>query len=218
LAPTGRPISSHKALRFAGFALSTLALYWALGSYVSHQPPTPLDRDVAQAMLGHDLWLAFAGYKSGLFPTFAALCVVTIVISLSARQWRGRVVFVIAALLAAWVVSDRFKALFDRPRPEHWLLVHETSPSYSSGHATNSLVFYGLWAYYLWRSDLPPAIRFVGAGALGIWCLVVAWSRLAMGAHYLTDILGGWLLAIVVVCTLAAIVAIARPRTAAREA
>ena len=182
----------------------------ALGNYVSHGPPTGIDVAAANTFFGRALWLAFAGYKSGLFGTFAALCVLTIVISILVRAWRGRVAFSIVSLLLAWVVSDRFKAFYDRPRPEHWVLVHETSPSYSSGHATNSLVFYGLWAYYLWRSDLPPVVRIGGAGVLGIWCLVVAWSRIAMGAHYLTDVLGGWLLAIVIVCTLGAIVAVAK--------
>ncbi|MGH7327944.1 MAG: phosphatase PAP2 family protein [Polyangiaceae bacterium] len=192
-------------------------MYVALGAYVSRRPPTGIDLAVASALFGRALWLAFAGYKSGLFGTFAALCAVTIAISIFARAWRARVAFAIVALLLAWIASDRFKALFDRPRPEHWVLVHETSPSYSSGHATNSLVFYGLWAYYLWRSDLPPAIRFVGAGVLGIWCLVVAWSRIAMGAHYLSDVLGGWLLAIVVVCALAAILQLVTPSGAKRS-
>ena len=203
---TDRRISSRRALRLALVGFVALCAYFALGAYVSHQPPTPLDRDVAQAMLGRLLRLAYAGYRSGLFPTFAPLCVLTIVLAIFARQWRGRVAFAILSLISAWVMSDRFKAFFDRPRPEHWLLVHETSPSYSSGHATNSLVFYGLWAYFLWRSDLPPAARFLGAGILGVWCAVVGWSRMAMGAHYLTDVLGGWLLAIVVVCALATLV------------
>lgn len=181
-------------------------MYVALGAYVSPRPPSALDRAAAATFFSHGLWLAVAGYKSGLFPTFAGLCVLAILLAIFVRSWRGRVAFSIVALLVAWLVSDRFKALFHRPRPEHWLLYHETSPSYSSGHATNSLVFYGLWAYLLWRSDLPIGVRAAGAGMLGIWCLIVAWSRLAMGAHYLTDILGGWLLAIAVVCTLATIV------------
>jgi len=178
-------------------------VYVTIGDLVAHQPPGAFDRG-AQALLGHGLGLAIWGYRSGLFPTFAALCVLTIIFAIFVREWRGRVAFATGALLLTWFISDRFKDFFARPRPEHWLLVHETSPSYSSGHAANSLVFYGLWAFFLWRSGLPLGIRIAASGILGVWTLIVAWSRLAMGAHYPTDIIGGWLLAIAVVCGLRA--------------
>lgn len=180
-----------------------LIAYVALGAAVSWHPPGAFDRS-AQALLGHGLGLAIWGYRSGLFPTYATLCVLTIVFAIAVPRWRGRVAFAIGALLLTWLISDRFKDFFARPRPEHWLLVHESSPSYSSGHAANSLAFYGVWAVLLWRSSLPLGIRIVASGGLGVLCLLVAWSRLAMGAHFPTDIIGGWLLAIAVVCALRA--------------
>ena len=53
----------------------------------------------------------------------------------------------------------------------------------------------------IFASDLPAATRRV-AGALLLLLLAVrvCWSRLALGAHYITDLLGGALLAIVVLC------------------
>ena len=180
-----------------------MALYLALGAAVSWRPPGSFDL-AAQALLGHGLALAYIGYRSGLFPTYATLCIVTIVVAIFAPRWRGRVAFAIASLLLTWIASDRFKEFFHRPRPEHWLLVRETSPSYSSGHAANALAFYGLWALMIWLSDLPLGVRAVAGGVLFAWSLVIDWSRLAMGAHYPTDIIGGWLLAIAVVSALRA--------------
>jgi undecaprenyl-diphosphatase len=132
------------------------------------------------------------------------LCVVTIVAAIFLPRWRGRVAFAIGALLLTWIISDRFKELFDRPRPDHWLLVHESSASYSSGHSALGLAFYGLWALMIWISDLPLAARIAVSGVLFAWSVVIDWSRLAMGAHYPTDIIGGWLLAIAVVAALRA--------------
>ena len=78
------------------------------------------------------------------------------------------------------------------------------SASYSSGHSALGLAFYGLWALMIWISDLPLAARIAVSGVLFAWSVVIDWSRLAMGAHYPTDIIGGWLLAIAVVAALRA--------------
>jgi undecaprenyl-diphosphatase len=198
-----KEISSRKARSLAAIAAITLALYIALGAAVSWRPPGAFDL-AGQTLLGHGLGLAHIGYRSGLFQTYAVLCVATIVMAIWLPRWRGRVAFAIGALLLTFIASDQFKLFFHRPRPEHWLLVHETSASYSSGHAANGLAFYGLWTLMIWLSDLPLAVRVVLGGLIFAWDLVIDWSRLAMGAHYPTDIIGGWLLAVVVVCALRA--------------
>lgn len=178
-------------------------MYVALGAAVSWRPPGDVDL-AAQALLGHGLALAYVGYRSGLFQTYSALCIVTIVAAIFLPRWRRRVAFAVGALLLTWIVSDRFKEFFHRPRPDHWLLAHESSPSYSSGHAANGLAFYGLWALMIWRSGLPLGVRAVASTALFAWSVLIDWSRIAMGAHFATDIVGGWLLAIAVVCALRA--------------
>ena len=85
------------------------------------------------------------------------------------------------------------KNLFLRPRPAHWERVHETSYSYPSGHAMFAVVVYGLWAWFVWQSALPPLFRRVVTPLLTAWALAVVWSRLALGAHYPTDLIGGML-------------------------
>jgi undecaprenyl-diphosphatase len=200
---TGRPTSSRRArsLRFAAIAAISLVLYVALGLTVSSRPPSAFDL-AGQAFLGHGLRLAIVAYRSGLFQNYAILCVFTITLAIVYPRWRGRVAFAIGALLLTWVISDRFKDFFHRPRPDHWLLVHETSASYSSGHAALGLSFYGLWALMIWLSDLPLVVRVALGGFIFAWDVVIDWSRLAMGAHYPTDIIGGWLLSVAVVSAL----------------
>jgi len=200
-----KAISSPKArsVRLAATAAVALAFYVALGAAVSRQPPGAFDR-AGHVFLGHGLAFAYVAYRSGLFQTYVVLCLLTIAVAAVMPRWRGRVAFAIGALLLTWIISDRFKDLFHRPRPEDWLLVHETSASYSSGHSALGLAFYGLWALMIWRSDLPLGVRVTVSGVLFAWSVVIDWSRLAMGAHFPTDIIGGWLLAIAVVCGLRA--------------
>ncbi len=74
------------------------------------------------------------------------------------------------------------------------MVKHEVTFSYPSSHAAIAIGFYGLWAAPLYFSDLPKPVRAIGGLLLAILAAAIRWSRLALGAHYLTDIAGGVLL------------------------
>ncbi|PWE50448.1 hypothetical protein DEM26_05855 [Thioclava sp. NG1] len=83
------------------------------------------------------------------------------------------------------------KAGFGRPRSILGYF-HETSGSFPSGHATLSVAFYGMLVFLLWRLSRIGALSasflaFLFAGLIGL-------SRLYLVEHYLSDVMGGWLL------------------------
>lgn len=168
-------------------------LYVQLGILASSQPPSVLDL-YFRSWMGAATPLAIVLTESGLLPALAAVGVVALLIAWRYPAWRPRAIFAIVLNLVAWKVSDVCKDLFHRARPEQWIWHRETSFSYPSGHATDALVVYGLWAYFVWRSELSRPWRGIVAGALALWALGVSWSRLALGVHYATDVVGGWLL------------------------
>lgn len=196
--------------------LFLLAVYVMLGFAVSGRPAGNLDQGET-LFAGHSIAVAAFFTEAGTFPVCVALCILTLVLGTLRRGWFGSALVIIVALLGAWATSDLFKELFRRSRPEQWYALHETSFSYASGHATLSLVFYGTWMYLLWRTLPGTAWRNALLALIGLWVLAIGWSRLALGAHWPTDLLGGYLLgaAWLMLSMTAVDVLLARQRTAA---
>ncbi len=200
--------------RLLPLAAVLLVAYAALGLYVASAPPGPLDR-AALALRGHGVGAAILLTRSATLPVYTAVCVVLLIFGFVRRDWLLRVALSIVTLVAAWQTSDFCKLLFARPRMAGWIAIHETSFSYPSGHATLSAAFYGLWACYVAAGGHEPWRRVV-AWLLIALLLAVGWARLALGAHYLSDVAGGYLLgATFAALALAATRALARPRSAA---
>ena len=193
-------------IRSIAVALAAAIAYAALGDSVSHAPPHGVDV-AGRAVAGEAPRLAVVFTASCWWEALVALALIAIGVAIRVPAWRARVWFAVPTTLIAWQVSDVLKNAFRRPRPEYWTLIRETSYSYSSGHAMFVLLVYWLWAWFLWRSDLPRPTRRTAAAVLFAWGCGVLWSRLALGAHYVTDLIGGLLLATTAIAVAAAIAA-----------
>ena len=93
-----------------------------------------------------------------------------------------------------WIIS-LLKNFFDRPRPliVEYLSV-PNSASFPSGHAANSTIVYILIALALF--DIVPGkyTRFWLISGAFILATLIGVSRIALGVHWPSDVLGGWIL------------------------
>ena len=184
-----------RVIRRLTVALVAAALYVALGRAVSHVPPFGIDA-AARGLTGHAIVLALVFTESCSWQLLLTLAIMAILVAIGYPAWRGRVLYAVPTTLIAWQLSDFLKTVFHRPRPEYWKLIHEPTFAYSSGHAMFAVMVYGLWAWFIWNSDLPLGARRFAAPLLALWGCAVIWSRLALGAHYVTDLAGGVLLSV----------------------
>ena len=89
------------------------------------------------------------------------------------------------------------KALVDRSRPGANLALYiEKLSSFPSAHAALSLAFFGFLAYCFWRFDFPLKIRIILSVILGLIILLVGFSRIYLGVHFTSDIIAGYLTAL----------------------
>jgi membrane-associated phospholipid phosphatase len=204
-------------IRSLAVALGAGVLYALLGVAVSHRSPFGIDV-AGRALAGEAPRLALVFTESCWWPVLVALGVIAALVAVRFPAWRARAVLAIVTTLFTWQLSDVLKNVFKRPRPEYWTLIHEPTYSYSSGHAMFALVVYWLWAWFFWHSDLPYRVRVVVAPLFALWGCGVIWSRLALGAHYVTDLVGGVLLGATTLSVAFAAAAMLRPNLFAARA
>jgi membrane-associated phospholipid phosphatase len=120
------------------------------------------------------------------------------------RDWRP-ITTLAAALGAAVVTYDIVKPLVGRARPPATLWIgHFTGSAFPSGHATQAVAFYAMAAIVVGAraSNRRRAVAWALATAVGV---IVGFSRLYLGAHWLTDVLGGYALGVAWVALVTAV-------------
>ncbi len=135
------------------------------------------------------LWVSVFGSTAGII---AGLVVITIVFchrpDIITRVW--------IALLGSTLSGSYIKEWVHRARPESlpWLQPITNSFSFPSGHANSSMVFYGFLALLLFV-HAPTKLRKMFALIVpAIFIVLIGFSRIALNYHYVSDVLGGFLL------------------------
>lgn len=99
------------------------------------------------------------------------------------------------ALAGSTITTNLVKAVISRARPETLLWLNPfLSFSFPSGHATASMALFGFFAVAASRLIPVGTKRKVLILACVLAIVLVGLSRLVLGAHFFSDVLGGWLL------------------------
>lgn len=174
------------------YAIVAFVLWGILGAYVSSRPPTRIDT-AAVALRGMATPVAAFFTSLGYWPALTILSIAVVALLLT----RTNVAWLPIAFVASHAIAQgaivAIKPIFHRTRPDDWLLNHELDMSYPSGHSATAITFFLGLIFVVWHARVPTAVQIVASIAFGICVLGIPWSRLALGAHYLTDVLGGLL-------------------------
>ena len=178
-----------------GAVLAALAL-------LTRSNPTTLriDRGVANWAGTHATDVSTAVLK-GVTQLGSSLVVITlsvllvVVVAATTHASRRRTVIMAAAYLTTVVagqnlISNVVKYAVDRARPNFHPLAGFSGPSFPSGHTCAAFACYCAFAVVLGRGRGPLRQRQLLAAALGIGAMVGA-TRVLLGVHWLTDVLGG---------------------------
>ena len=201
-----RPLG--RRLAWAGAASAAAAAFAALAVVLAVQSGAPLPLDTA--------WHHWAVTHRTAAMTTAAAAVTSTGTGVAAfalaaaagalgaggsRWWRGALA---AAAVLAICVAVRFgiSQAMRRPRPPETDWARTASGfAFPSGHTTTSAVVAALFCLALTRFTTRTGWRRAARLLVVAWAVTVGLSRIYLGVHWPTDVLGGWLLALGFACT-----------------
>lgn len=182
------------------FGLVFLYLLLLFGGLVEDlimsDPIVALDHSVAEvvAALRTSAWIMAAGWGSGIgaWPV-----VLTVVLTTALWLWLSRRRMYLSPLFVVVSGSVLFafagKLALHRPRPIE-AVVYEASYAFPSGHALISVSLFGFLTYIWLREIASWPLRVNIFFAWLLLALSIGLSRIVLGVHFLSDVLGGYLL------------------------
>jgi len=101
-------------------------------------------------------------------------------------------------ILFLWVgigshaLNTALKHTFQRERPNFHRIIEEAGYSFPSGHSMAAFSLYGIITYVLWRHLRSRLARILLITGAIIMTIGIGWSRIYLGVHYPSDVIGGY--------------------------
>ena len=138
--------------------------------------------------------IALSALGSGWLP-FALVSAAGL--GLIAARYRSEGLVLMAGTAVSSVSNSLLKILSARPRPDGALVSVITEArhmSFPSGHTVFFVVFFGFLLYLAYVLRLRPGLRHIVVAVLGAMIALIGISRMYLGAHWLSDVVGGYLI------------------------
>ncbi len=99
-------------------------------------------------------------------------------------------------LVVVTILNQLLKRLLQRPRPTEFRIIEENGYSFPSGHSMVSMAFYGYLIYLIYRFVKNKYLKWISIVLLSLLICLIGISRIYLGVHYTSDVLGGFLISI----------------------
>lgn len=186
------------------FAAGALYTFAKVADEVTEGDTTVFDRDILLALRNpadpsdpigpvwfEEVMRDFTALGGTAVLTLVTLCVLAFLLL---TKKRGTALLVAGSVVGATVLSSILKWGFDRPRPDlvpHGVPVY--SASFPSSHAMLSAAVYLTLGALLARSQARVRVKVFLLGVAVFVTFLIGVSRLYLGVHWPTDVLGGWI-------------------------
>lgn len=177
-------------------ALGLLAAFAALSIAVTAGWTVPLDQAMVAAVAGHrtDVLNNLAINVTSLGSAPVVVFIVLLVTLYALASGRQRVVLALFWTPLSFFLDNVLKLVFQHPRPTQAIIAIPDSYSFPSGHAVAASALYITLALIAARGERRQRPRRILIWSGVVVAVFVAWSRVYLGVHYFSDVIGGLLL------------------------
>lgn len=177
-----------------------LVLFMILGYTVKFYPETLVTFDEAiQTAVRGSLPASATSFFSGVTVlgntlTFVFMLLVLVAVIYFVKKWKMEAIFLglTGALSGLLIVGSKY--LYGRARPSLEQLVSAHGFSFPSGHATGSMMIYGFMLIIAHQRIKSKGLRILVEALIALLIALIGLSRIYVGVHYPTDVLGGFIL------------------------
>lgn len=194
----GRVASAARNNRTILLVTACAAIFLGLLSYVLRGEAMKLDQ-MAYWLVVENLrsdWLTPIMESFSALATPVSLIAMLLVIAAFAPGKRPGWFCTVNLALAA-LLNVVLKTLIQRPRPEGFRLAVESGFSFPSGHSMAAMAFFGLIVWMVWHYEQNRRQRLILTAAFSAVIAMIGISRIYLGVHYASDVLGGFCASII---------------------
>ena len=128
--------------------------------------------------------------------TIPIICIVIILLLIVKDKYR----YVLGITTITTLLSNQLiKHIIMRPRPDHLRLIKQNGYSYPSGHSMISIAVYGFLIYYVYHKVKNKVLKISLIILLSLLIILIGISRIYVGVHYPSDVLGGYTLSLLII-------------------
>lgn len=170
-------------------AIVAAALFAGLASALHTDAVIALDNRMADLLEGNQFLALFTPFGDARF--IAAVLLTAAIVLYIRRNWTG-LLFMGISMGGGTVLNQGLKQVFGRLRPD---IPHQlASFSFPSGHSQMGIVYLMTIAFLFAQSVRSGNGRRLIWMAAVLLAVLIGLSRIALGRHFATDVLGGWML------------------------
>ena len=187
--------SKKKTLYITGiiFILLLLILFTLIAFNIDHPFIIKIDTKAHNIILGiRNKWVTF------IFKIITNLCnpivigIISVIILFYMKNKKDYTFALFLNIGITALLNLVLKSFFGRTRPASTQsLIVEQGYSFPSGHAMFAIAFYGFLIFLLWKSATKKSLKITFTTLISILILAICFSRIYLGVHYTSDVIGG---------------------------
>ena len=120
------------------------------------------------------------------------LTVILIAVIKNKKIWLS----ILANLAIITILNQLLKRILQRSRPTEYRIIEESGYSFPSGHSMISMAFYGYLIYLIYKYVENKNVKWILISLLSVLICFIGISRIYLGVHYTSDVLGGFLISV----------------------
>ena len=129
------------------------------------------------------------------FGSTIGIIIMTIISMTMIRDKKINILLTVCLILGT-IINNVIKLIFARERPDINPLMVEDTYSFPSGHSMMSMILYGYLIYLVYNHFKISKYKWLIVLGLSILIFSIGFTRIYLGVHYVSDVIGGFVLGI----------------------